>query len=723
MAKLSHPNVISVYDVGTVSDRVFIVMEHVEGSTFGAWLSERARPWREVLSMFVQAGRGLAAAHAAGILHRDFKPDNVLVGKDGRARVMDFGLARAAQPLNGPDDIAPEVATTAGTGSPPDAVTLAAALTEPGKFLGTPAYMAPEQLMGQPATEKTDQFSFCVALYQGLYGELPYAGEIVGSVLSEMRQGRVSSPPKSNNIPARLRQIVLRGLSFNPGERHASMEALLDALAHQDLAPRRRSLLLGALLIFAALFFVGRTAWQGRAASRIKSLAVLPLENLTGDESQDFFVEGMTEELITNLAQISALRVISRSSVMQYQRTRKAAPEIAKELGVDAVVEGSVARSSDRIRVTAQLIEGRSDRHLWAKAYEREISDVLRLQREIARSIAAEVEIKLKPQEQAHLAAARSVGPDVYENYLMGRYFWNRRAFLKAIGYFEQAMQKDPGYAPAYAGLADCYHSLASPAYLLPWREASRRAKEFAVKALSLDDSLAEAHATLAYVMFKFDDNLSGAEKEFQRALELNPNYAPTHVWFSFYYSHLGRWNDAYEALQRGLQLDPLNAGAYRAAGNYFHAQKQYDKAIEAYEKANELSPDEFPNHYFLGNTYVAKQMYPEAVAEYLKGTELSGGNVVIRADLAGAYALWGKRAEAEETLRSVEADVHGPNAAWPMSRVWALLGRREEALSWLERAQVEGNPRAKAAKNDPVFDFVRSEPRFQAALKRMEQQ
>ncbi len=545
MARLSHPNVMPVYDVGTFGDQVFIAMEYVEGSTLAEWLAEPKRPWREIVSMFVQAGRGLAAAHAGGLLHRDFKPNNVLVGKDGRARVLDFGLARPAQPDKSAERSAADGRAPAYTKSTPRLAMLGVTVTQRGKFVGTPAYMAPEQLMGGRADERTDQYSFCVALYQGLYGDLPFNAENLGSLLELVRQRRVKEAPSATSVPSWLRQILLRGLNPNPAERYSSMEVLLNELVRHRALPRRRSVILASLILLMAVAGATRMVLERKnTAKGIQSIAVLPLENLTGDASQEAVVDGFTAALNQNLADLSTASVISRDSSIRYKATKKPVSEIGKELDVDGVVRGWVKHSGSRFQVGVELIHAATGRQLWAKSYEREPQETVVLQADVAADLVGEVESKIKPERQARLAKLRSVKPEVYQAYLTGRFFLNKRNeadLRRSIAYFEQALREDVQYAPAYVGLAEAYFFLAHPASVLVPKEASRLATAAAKKALSLDPTLGEAHAILAFVKDHLDWDWRSAEQEYKRALELNPNHAMAHKWYSGYLANTGR--------------------------------------------------------------------------------------------------------------------------------------------------------------------------------------
>jgi TolB-like protein/DNA-binding winged helix-turn-helix (wHTH) protein/Flp pilus assembly protein TadD len=468
--------------------------------------------------------------------------------------------------------------------------------------------------------------------------------------------------------------------------------------------------------------------WRNRLfrtarAGSIHSIAVLPLENLTGDPAQEYFVDGMTEALITDLAQINTLTVISRTSVMRYKGSHKPLPEIAKELNVEGVVEGAVSRSGNRARIDAQLIYAPTDQHFWAKSYERSMSDILLLQGEVAQAIADEIRAKLTPPERARLARARQVNPEAYEAYLKGRFFWNRRVeeeVRKGMAFFQQAIQLDPGYAPAYSGLADSYTLLGfGAAGGMSAAEAEPKAKAAAEKALALDGTLAEAHASLAFIKSRSGSDLTGAEKEFQRAIELNPGYANAYFWYSQLLEGRGRRQEALEKAQRAVQLDPASPFIQKYLGETLIRRRDYDQAIEHLRLSTELAPDLDVAYLDLGYAYEYKGMLKEAIAEQQKALELSPEEAVIKGALAHAYALSGRRAEAEKLLAELKAHANEPDNDYFIASLCVALGRKDEALAWLERAFQGRSGWKDWVPYDWGLDPLRSDPRFQELLKR----
>jgi TolB-like protein/DNA-binding winged helix-turn-helix (wHTH) protein/Flp pilus assembly protein TadD len=459
------------------------------------------------------------------------------------------------------------------------------------------------------------------------------------------------------------------------------------------------------------------------AATVIHSLAVLPLESLSNDASQDYFADGMTDELISDLGQLSALRVISRTSVMGYKHAHKPLPQIARELNVDAIVEGTVLRSGDRVRITAQLIDATADKHLWSQSYEGELKDTLALQNQVARAIADQIRIKLNPQEQAALKIARVVNPEAYESYLKGRYFWNKRtpdSLKVALAYFNQAIDEDPNYAQAYSGLADTYALLGDWQYaVMTSKEAFPRAKAAAIKALELDSTLSEAHNSLAFCFDAFDWDLESAGKEFQRSIELNPGYATAHHWYAWHLSLLGRFDEALEEMRKAKNLDPLSLIINADLAELLVIAHFYDESIIQSRATIAMDPNFALAHNQLAQAYLQKHMNVEAIAELQKAVELSGGSPTCVANLARAYAASGKTSEAVKLLGDLKNHSNrGYSDASEVAVVYAALGDKDQAMHWLEIGYEERfNPGVLLR---PGFDPLRSDQRFQDLLRRI---
>ncbi len=509
----------------------------------------------------------------------------------------------------------------------------------------------------------------------------------------------------------------------------AGHETQRDGLTTVIVAPKRwlwptgRVIFALALVLSLSILAAWLFRSRGRAPMGIRSLAVLPLENLSGDASQGYFADGMTDELITDLSQISALRVISRTSVMLYKGARKPLPQIARELNVDAVVEGTVLRSGDKVRITAQLIDASTDKHLWSQSYEGELRDTLALQNRVAGAIADQIRINLTPQEQAALKNVKVVNPEAYESYLKGRYFWNKRTAegLKvALAYFNQAIDEDPKYAQAYSGSADTYALLGDWQYaVMTPKEAFPKAKAAAIKALELDSTLGEAHNSLAFILDGFDWDLDSGGKEFQRAIELNPGYATAHHWYAWHLSLLGRYDEAIAEMRKAENLDPLSLIINADLAELLVLAHFYDESIRQSRKTIEMDPNFALAHNQLAQAYLKKHMYDEAVAELQKAVQLSGRSPTCIANLARAYVASGNRSEAVQLLKELKKRASpGYSNASEIAMIYASFGDMEQAMNWLEKGYEERfNPGVLLR---PGFDPLRSDSRFQNLVHRI---
>jgi len=525
--------------------------------------------------------------------------------------------------------------------------------------------------------------------------------------------------PSAGNLPESQEQETIG----TGREVQADRLTIEPAALKRRLWPTRRVIFALALVLGLPILAVWLFRSRGRAPTGIRSLAVLPLESLSGDASQGYFADGMTDELITDLSQISALRVISRTSVMVYKGARKPLPQIARELNVDAVVEGTVLRSGDQVRITAQLIEASTDKHLWSQSYEGELRDTLALQNRVAAAIADQIRINLTPQEQAALKNVKVVNPEAYESYLKGRYFWNKRTAdgLKvALAYFNQATGEDPKYPQAYSGLADTYALLGDWQYaVMTPKEAFPKAKAAAIKALELDSALGEAHNSLAFILDGFDWDLDAGGKEFQRAIELNPGYATAHHWYAWHLSLLGRYDEAIAEMRKAENLDPLSLIINADLAELLVLAHSYDESIQQSRKTIEMDPNFALAHNQLAQAYLQKHMYDEAVAELQKAVQLSGRSPTCIANLARAYVASGKRDEAVQLLNELKKRASpGYSNAAEISMIYASFGDMDQAMNWLEKGYEERfNPGVLLR---PGFDPLRSDSRFQSLVHRI---
>ncbi|MGB6032588.1 MAG: protein kinase, partial [Bacteroidota bacterium] len=593
-ASLDHANICTIYEIDEVDGNLFIAMAYLEGQELQELLASGPMDLPQAIDLATQIAEGLNAAHKRGIVHRDIKNSNVLVTPEGQAKIMDFGLAKKSGRKQ---------------------------LTTTGSTLGTVPYMSPEQARGEDVDHRTDIWSFGILLYEMLAGRLPFRSDyneaLVYSILNE------NPPPLDSlrdDIPTDLAVVIERCLEKDREARYESVAELLADLRQvgggsgtgqgvsRQPALRNRYLrwsLIGtaAAVIAVALFLIFPLG--DSQSAEIDSIAVLPFENLTGDPEQEYFVDGMTDALISDLAKIGALRVISRTSVMQYKHAAKSLPEIASELNVAAVIEGTVMRSEERVRITAQLIDARADRHLWSGKYERDLKDILQLQSEVTRAIAGEIKLTLSPREEQRLASAPSVNRKAYELYLKGKYHWNKRteeALKKAIEYYRQSIEEDPAYAWGYAGLAECYTVLSFYSRVPP-KESFPRAQAAAARAIAMDSTVADAYAALGDALLHYDRDWEGANRAFHRALELKPGHATARTWFAEYLIAMGRHEDAIAEVNRARELDPLSLIINSSVGWNLYNAGRYDEALTALQKTLDLDPD-FPNaHFVLGQT------------------------------------------------------------------------------------------------------------------------
>jgi TolB-like protein/DNA-binding winged helix-turn-helix (wHTH) protein/Flp pilus assembly protein TadD len=530
-----------------------------------------------------------------------------------------------------------------------------------------------------------------------------------------------------------LAEVKIAGAAPVPGPQLATQpHPTAEPSALPELADNRamRKPLLPSLAwkvsVFALLLLIASlAAWKlhpwSRPSNVIRSLAVLPLESLSSDASQDYFADGMTDELISDLGQISALRVISRTSVMAYKRTRKPLPQIARELNVDAVVEGTVLRSGNQVRITAQLIEASADKHLWSQSYEGDLRDTLALQNQVASAIADQIRINLNPQEKAALKNAKIVNPQAYESFLKGRYFWNKRTadgLTVALAYFNQAIDENPNYAQAYSGLADTYALLGDWQYaVMTPKEALPKAKAAAIKALELDSTLGEAHNSLAFCLDGFDWDFDSAGKEFRKAIELNSGYATAHHWYAWHLSLLGRYDEAIAQMRKAENLDPLSLIINADLAELLVLARSYDESIRQSSKTIEMDPNFALAHSQLAQAYLQKHMNNEAVAELQKALQLSGGSPTVMANLARAYVASGRRGDAVRVLNDLKKRSSPVSShASEIAVIYAALGDTDQAMNWLERGYEERfNPGVLLR---PGFDSLRSDPRFQSLVR-----
>jgi len=728
VAAVDHPYICKIFEIGEHEDTLFLVMEYIDGETLHRRLQDGALPLSDALRVAGEIAEALQAAHDRRFLHRDLKPANVMLTEQGHVKVMDFGLAKRVDVLLSPDEATRE---------------LGAQLTAHGSIVGTPDYMSPEQVKGVTLDARSDLFSFGVILAEMISGRHPFRQPSTGETLSAVLR---EPPDLSGDFPQPPGDIVRRLLAKRPEDRYSSAADVRADLARLASSP---ATIVAAPTADGASAVWKRLAWSAAAlglvlvsylivtsgllrpaapapgaTTAIRSIAVLPLDNYSGDPNQDYFAEGMTDELTANLATISQLRVISRGSAMQFKgKGRLPTPDIAGKLNVDAVVEGSVSRSGDKVRITAQLIDARADKHLWAKTFERNSHDVLALQGELASAIAREVNVQLTTSERSRLTATPSVSPDAHDAYLKGRYFFNRPSddnLQKAIAQFEEAVRLSPTFAPAFSGLSDAYLWAGYNEGFLTATEARPKARAAAERAVQLDDASAEAHTSLAVFKLFYEYDMAGCEREFRRAFALNPNYAFAHDQFGMALAFQGRFQEAIAEGERAIELDPLSPQVLIDATMAFMFQRNSDAAKKLGRRAAELDPTFFFPVLIDGWTDLEVGKFREAIPALQKAKAMESPPFVT-AYLAFAHGAAGDREAAMielAELKKVSRD--GKILPFNSALVYLGLGDRARTLDNLERALAADSQMMPWIGQDAIFDPIRSEPRFVALLIKM---
>ncbi len=685
-AQLHHPNLATIYDLGKSEARCFIAMEYIEGKTLAEILDQsKFLPVADCLEIAVQLAQGMAAAHEQNIIHRDLKPGNVMVTGSGQVKILDFGLAKVIEGCT---------ATTGTVLSP------STGLTKAGEILGTVNYMSPEQARGHPVDARSDLFSFGAVLYEMATGtkpfERPTAVDTLSAILYDAARPASKLKPE---IPHKFVGILGRLLAKKPEDRYPSSTALL--LDLQQLRQELQS---------------GQVAGLPGGPERGKSIAVLPFVNMSADPENEYFSDGLAEELINVLAHVEGLHVASRTSAFQFKGKALNVRAIGEELNVETVLEGSVRKAGNRVRITAQLIKTADGYHLWSERYDRELEDVFAVQDEIAQTIVDTLKVKVIG---APLVRRYTENTEAYNLYLKGRYFWYKRhlgELHKSIECFRQAIEIDPSYALAYAGMADSYSVLSLYGFVNP-REGLQKTRAAALKALEIDDRLAEAHFSRGAVFLWLDLDYQKASGSFQRAITLNPKNADAHCWLAHSLNLMGKRDEAIASIRRAQELDPLSPMINVIAGVEFYLVRRFEEALTQCRKASEMDPNNPAALWVQGATYMGMARYADAIAPFERAAELTDRSSFYLGMLGGALGASGRMEEARRVLDELRIKARKDYVA-PLYLAWIYLGlgETEQAGEMLEEAARDYNIFVWSSA-DPLFDAIRSDPRFRRAI------
>ena len=699
---LNHPNIITIHEIGEIKGTHFIATEYIEGETLQTRLKGQSLSLKSTLQIALQVTSALDAAHRAGIVHRDIKPDNVMVRHDGIVKVLDFGLVK--------------LSATDSSEVDREGETKMQVKTRVGMIMGTVAYMSPEQARGQETDARTDIWSFGCVLYEMLTRQQPFQGETMTDVLANIiHREPASILAHRKDTPAELERIIAKTVCKNKNERYQSAKEMFN-----DLQQLQTRMLVEAELIRSG---EGENIAQIQPSPFPNSIAVLPFANISAEKDNEYFSEGLTEEIIMNLSKLQMLKVIARGSTMRYVKEGKTHKQTASDLGVQYLLEGSVRRQGKDLRITAQLIDALRDVYLWAETYRGTMEDIFDIQEKVAAEIVQALQLRLSPDEEQILKKRFTENTGAYQLYLQGRFFWNKRSeegLKTAIRYFEKAIEKDPQYALAWAGIADSY-SLLGEYGNIPRKELYPKAEAAVNKALEIDNQLAEVHTSLASLLMLSKWDWVNSEKEFKLALELNPNYATAHHWYSQWFLSMGRLEESLRMISRAAELDPVSQAILKDQGLALYYNRQYDNAIEIARKTLELDPNYAAAHRLLSLAYQGKELFDEAIAENRNWGTLTGNKVETTVALAQLYAVSGPREDAKKLIEVVEKDKLVTDQVYRgLAMVYAALGENDIAFKWLGTSYERHEESLLSLKVDPKADRLRSDPRFIALLKRI---
>ncbi|HUF18189.1 MAG TPA: protein kinase [Thermoanaerobaculia bacterium] len=720
LAALSHRNIAVLHNLEESDGEWFIVMELVEGEGLNRRLARGPLPLEQALEVAAQIAAALDAAHRKGIVHRDLKPANVMLDPHSEVKLLDFGLSKLLNLGLPPEDSTAEWEPHS--------------LTRSGVVLGTAPYMSPEQVSGKQVDGRTDIWSFGCLLYEMLTGKRPFGGDSFPSMAAAILTNEPDWSLLPPELPERVKTLLRRCLekdvearlgAISEASRILRPQRSIDSVQVRPRATLRAGLIAGSAIAVLLLIVLWKNFDRTTEAvehSEIRSIAVLPLVSDSADSGQEYFVDGMTDALINDLARLGLWKVISRTSVMHYKGRSGSLREIARELGVDAVVEGSVLQAGDQVRITARLIHAETEESLWVGTYDRDLKNVLALQREVAQAIATGLKGRLDPQFHSRLGADREVDPEAHRLYLKGRFLWNERTAVslqEAIRHFRLALERDPTFAPAYGALAETYQLLAgqgigawAPSTAFPLTKAAAR------RAIELDDSLAGAHAALGYTALLWEWDWASSEREFRRALELNPSYANAHFWYAAGLASRGRLEEAIDHAEKGAELDPVSPIIAAGLAWMHYLAGDYDASISVLLPALELHPEFAILHYRLAYAYHHKGLFDEAIHHHRRAVELSGSSADMLAQFAHTLASAGKIQEASSILAQLEERKRTQYvSAYNLALIHVGLGDREAALEWLDQAVLERSWYLPFLAVEPNFRPLHGDPRFHEIL------
>ena len=712
--KISHKNICRMYHLEKEAKAPYITMEYVPGEDLKSVVKRREKiPEEEAISIAKQVCEGLDEAHELGVIHRDLKPQNIMIAEDGNAKIMDFGIARSLE---------------------------APGVTASGVMIGTPDYISPEQAEGEEADQRSDIYALGVILYEMVTGSVPFKGDTALSVALKHKAQLPKEPRKFNpEVSENLSRLILVCMEKDRERRYQKAEELLADLRNIEegfplgtkIRPRRetfvatlirKKLFIPALIV--ALAFIALVVWQLLPkAPSITSIAVLPFEDQSPNKDQEYFCDGLSEELINRLTNIESLRVPAKTSSFFFKGKGSSIQEIGKVLNVNMILGGSLRKAGNKLRITVQLVNVIDGYTIWSNKYERNLEDYFALWDEISLAIVDNLKIKLLGEERAKLVKRHTENLEAYNLYVRGRYFLDKGTeedMEKSLDYFQQAIEEDPTYAPAYVGKADCYIILADFGYLSS-KEAYPKVRAAAEKALEMDNTLAGAYASLGYVKYRYDWDWAGAEKDFKRALDLDPNYGYAHLSYSLYLSDMGRHDEAIKEAKRGLESDALSLDFNNVLGWILYEASRYDRAIEQLQNLLEIDQNYWVAHENLARAYAGKGMYKKAIVEAQKAIELSGRNKTAIATLGYIYALAGRKDKARKVLDDLlELSKKEHVSSFWVAIVYTYLGQKDQAFEWLEKAYEEHEVYLSLLKVIPLLDSLRSDPRYKALLKKM---